>query len=169
MIVAVTGGRDTVLTPEAARAFGRCLWRLGGVRVLRVGCARGLDAAIHTWSLALPAGYTREGARSWATRRWVADWGNETGKIPGEPRKGPRGHYWPAAGHARNRGMLSGDPSAVLRVEPVGPGLDTAGQERGKRADLLVAWPGGKGTADCVDQARRSWIQVTTIEDLIRG
>lgn len=156
MIVAVTGGRDMQPTPaELAALFGAL--RRRRARVLRVGCARGVDAAVLEAArrLELGLGWELAALRLFVIERWVADWHNETGRMPGEP----RGGVWPSAGPMRNRAMLTGDVGLVERVECTIPSAGTA--------DALVYWPGGRGTKDCREQAARLGVRwVVPIEDL---
>jgi hypothetical protein len=66
------------------------------------------------------------------------------------------GRHGASAGPRRNREMLAGDWSER--------GRDAAG----KRADLLIAYPGGQGTASCVGLARGLGITVIPVAELPR-
>lgn len=128
--VAVTGGRDHVITPEEERRFRGLLgerWISTGSTVLlvRYGDAPGVD---------------REAARIAESAGHPADpipapW-DAMKKLLGE--SDPR---WKAAGNIRNWQLLKG-------------------------ADLLVAFPGGRGTADAVRQAEGLGIEVVRIGPL---
>lgn len=75
-----------------------------------------------------------------------ADW-------PRFGRFGPDG-----AGFRRNRAMLTGDTSDVWR-DVEAPEIVTAG----RRADMLIAFPGHKGTAHCIRTANKLGIPVKMI------
>ena len=143
-ILAVTGGRDVEPTSaELAALFAACYRRR--VRVLRVGdCPTGVDACVAAAVRALRPGLD-PGQRSWTLEVWTADWS----------RLGRR------AGPERNQAMLRGDSSGTGGVIAVG-GIVSAGA-----AGVLVAWPGGKGTASACQAARDEGIRVVGISEIV--
>jgi hypothetical protein len=101
----------------------------------------------------------------WALEHWIADWRNETGRMPGDPRSGDRGEYWAAAGMLRNRGMARGDQRLVARVE--GPrGVKAHAQISAGPIGVLVHWPGGTGTAGMVKEGEAVRARLVAIEEL---
>lgn len=76
---------------------------------------------------------------------------------------GARAELWPAAwdrlgrgaGHARNRAMLLG--------EPANADCPKVCATYGTRASLLIAFPGGNGTADCIRTAAELGIEIVRI------
>lgn len=140
-IVVITGGRSTPTT----RAQRDALWawlKRRKVYVLRVGdCPTGVDAEVFADARAMPMG-SWSGQRGFAVEQWRADWsaGNHGGPM-------------------RNGAMIRGDKTGALSIDcrwTVSVGA----------ADALIHWPGGKGTADCVRQARARGIEVLAIGDL---
>lgn len=141
-IVAVSGGRDVQPTQDEIARLSRALYRRR-VRVVRLGaCPTGVDAAIQAWAEALPADLER--GRGWVWEQWQADW-NRHGN---------------AAGPMRNRAMLEGDGMLCGGVFTVG-GLVSKGP-----ASALIHWPGGKGTASAVTEAKRLGVRVVPIASL---
>lgn len=126
--VAVTGGRDHVITTEERQAFfrvlrGRHYEHLPAIVVVIHGACKGVD--LEAARIAEQMGY--------ATVPIPAPW---------EPMKkllGEEDQRWKAAGHIRNWQLVSG-------------------------ADLLIAFPGGSGTADCIRQAEAAGVPVLRIE-----
>ena len=88
MIAAVTGGRNHHPSGAELAALWRALAHYG-VRVLRVGCARGVDRVVLESARAMPMGHG-PGSRLFSVERWEADWTN----------------HGNGAGHRRNGAML---------------------------------------------------------------
>lgn len=124
MIVAVTGGRDLVVTPRLGVSFVVAL-HMARPTILRHGAARGADA----WAAAAAAwlGVTVEA--------WPANW-----DVFGRRRAGP----------LRNRWMLTGKRH---------------NESDRPRADLLIAFPGRRGTADCCAAAVDLWIPLVFVRE----
>jgi hypothetical protein len=77
--------------------------------------------------------------------------------ITVEPWPALRGRYGsPAAGPRRNGKMLMGDRR------------DWGGEDLRRPVHMLIAWPGGDGTSNCVRQAEGLGIDVITIADVER-
>jgi len=126
LIVTVTGGRAYESTlADMARFMAIISGRSRSV-VVRCGGAKGLDEQIYDLVGLI------DPSRNIRRELWRADW----------DRFGRR-----KAGPIRNRGMLRGDTSTIVR-QCVG-GIATAN----KPADLLVSFPGGSGTRDCTGAA----------------
>ena len=87
------------------------------------------------------AAYLRARARV-TVEPWAADW-DRHGK---------------AAGAIRNRAMLDGGPANM-------PGALLQGEHPRPRADLLIAFRGGRGTADCIAAALERGLPVEWIPD----
>lgn len=126
--VAVTGGRDHVITPKERQAFLRVLreWHykyLPANVVVIHGACKGAD--IEAARIAEQMGY--------ATVPVPAPW-ETMKKLLGE-----EDQRWKAAGHIRNWQLVAG-------------------------ADLLIAFPGGSGTADCIRRAEAAGVPVLRIE-----
>jgi hypothetical protein len=79
----------------------------------------------------------------WIVETHAADWNGPCRVMckPGHRRTGPKGDYCPAAGNYRNQAMVD------------------------LGADVLIGapLPGGTGTQDCMDRARRAGIRVVDI------
>lgn len=97
-IAVVTGGRDHEPTPAEYRRLHEELVRRE-IDVVRVGCAKGVDAAVYAWVQGI---YIRE--------RWRAAWSRGKGAGP-----------W------RNRAMLAGQ-AAPIAVDGV-DGLVSGGEQ----------------------------------------
>jgi hypothetical protein len=63
-----------------------------------------------------------------------------------------------------------GDPAGPRRngLMLVGDRRDWGGEDLKRPVHMLIAWPGNRGTADCVKQAKRLDIDVNTIADIQR-
>lgn len=125
--VAVTGGRDHVITLEEARQFRGLLgdrWISSGATILLVRHGNALGVDQEAARIAEGSGYPSDPI--------PAPWG-PLKKLLGEG--DPR---WKAAGHIRNWMLLQG-------------------------ADLLVAFEGGRGTANAVKQAGELGVEVVTL------
>ncbi len=138
MIVAVTGGHDVL--PTAAE-LDVLLLGLDALHctTLRHGQASGVDGAV---SRAL---FKR---RHIAVESWPARWR-------------PRGVLDRSAGPRRSAAMLRGDPSDPSVEWP------RSDYSPRPRADLLIAWPGGPGTAGCIKAAGRMGIAVVQIGEIV--
>lgn len=126
MIVAVTGGRDLVVTRAIAEAWERAiteLWTAAGqpldITIRHGGCPTGLDAWIAGWCV----------ANSVPVEEWPADWAR----------------HGRAAGPIRNREMLRGR------------------HNDNRVADVLVTFPGNRGTHDCMRAAVQYKIPIRPI------
>lgn len=127
--VAVTGGRDHVISNKEARTFRRALTAQliscphASWLVVVHGACRGVD--LEAARIAEAAGFPAIPV-----------------KAPWEPMKrllGEDDPRWKTAGHIRNWQLVSG-------------------------ADLLIAFPGGSGTADCIRRAEAAGVPVLRIE-----
>ncbi len=126
-IVAVTGGRDVLPTNGERSALLRLLDVLP-CTTLRHGQASGVDGAVSRLLRNRPSAILVEA--------WPARW------------RLPDGSLDKSAGPRRNVAMLLGDTHS--------PAVEWARADMPMRprADVLVAWPGGRGTAGCVLAAR---------------
>ncbi len=108
---------------------------------LRHGRARGVDMAV--------AQHVGVGRPSTMIEAWPARW------------RSPDGSTDTSAGPRRNVAMLRGDTHS--------PAVEWARSDipMRPRADLLIAWPGGSGTAGCMLAAKRHGIQVVSIGELV--
>lgn len=164
MIVVVSGGRNVLPSTRELGQLHEALIDCECI-VLRVGCCpTGVDAKVLEFMRELPPHFGGDWVsprkrRWWAIERWVADWGNQTGRMPGEPRESNGRVYWPSAGMLRTEAMLEGDRSKVLDVEVRGT-VSIGGAHR------LVHWPGGPGTEHAVRVASRRGISRDAIADL---
>lgn len=133
LIVTVTGGRSYQSTLIDLARFMVVISGRSRSVIVRCGGAPGLDEQIYDLvGLIDPSrGIERE--------LWRADW----------DRFGRR-----KAGPIRNRGMLRGDTSTIMR-QCVGV-IATANEP----ADLLVSFPGGSGTRDCTGAAKALGIPI---------
>lgn len=138
MIVAVTGGRDVLPTNVERSALLRLLDELH-CTTLRHGQASGVDGAVSR------AMFKR---RHIAVESWPARWR-------------PRGVLDRSAGPRRSAAMLRGDPSDPSVEWP------RSDYSPRPRADLLIAWPGGPGTAGCIKAAHRLGITVILIGTIV--
>lgn len=142
MIIAITGGRDHVPTPEELHAFTSWCVQLEASVVRHGDCPLRKRKSDGKWS---------------SVDRLVAQHLQRTTYLCVDP--------WPAlwdlfprweAGPRRNRCMLSGDRSDW-------------GRELEQLADRLVAWPGGPGTGNCVREAGRLGITTVTIASIAQA
>lgn len=170
-VLGVTGGRDVSPTPVELDALVRYAMKREAVTV-RHGGARGVDQAVAAAFVDLPLqapdGLPPRGpllpcglvdwVRLPAAVEWPAAWDS---LAKADPRRR-------SLGQRRNRAMISGmreDSSVVQPRYPVGPGPSWP-----RRIDMLVAWPGGAGTAGAVEAAERSTppIPVLPIAEVVR-
>lgn len=140
MIVAVTGGRDVLPTNIERAALLRLLDVLP-CTTLRHGQASGVDGAV--------ARLLRNRPSAILVEAWPARWRDAAGEL--DKSAGPR----------RSVAMLLGDTHS--------PAVEWARSDipMRPRADLLIAWPGGSGTAGCMLAASRHGIQVVHIGELV--
>jgi hypothetical protein len=140
VIVAVTGGRDVLPTNVERAALLRLLDVLP-CTTLRHGRASGVDGAV--------ARLLRNRPSAILVEAWPARWRDAAGEL--DLSAGPR----------RNAAMLLGDTRS--------PAVEWARSDipERPRVDVLVAWPGGRGTAACVLVAKRHGIQVVHIGELV--
>ena len=139
MIVAVTGGRDVLPTNVERFALLRLLDALP-CTTLRHGQASGVDDAVSRLLRNRPSAILVEA--------WPARWR-------------PRGALDRSAGPRRSAAMLRGDPSDPSVEWP------RSDYSPRPRADLLIAWPGGPGTAGCIKAAERMGITVLRIGEIV--
>ena len=139
MIVAVTGGHDVLPTAPELDAMLLGLDALN-CTTLRHGQASGVDGAVSR------AMFKRR--HIIAVESWPARWR-------------PRGVLDRSAGHRRSAAMLRGDPSDPSVEWP------RSDYSPRPRADLLIAWPGGPGTAGCIKAAHRLGITVILIGTIV--
>ena len=139
MIVAVTGGRDVLPTEAELDALLRLL-DVQRCTTLRHGRASGVDAAAARSMRRRPA---------ILVEAWPARWRDVAGEL--DLSAGPR----------RSAAMLLGDTRS--------PAVEWARSDipERPRVDVLVAWPGGRGTTACELVARRHGIQVVRIDELV--
>lgn len=132
MIVVVTGGRN-YRRVAADIAFVETTLRNVGATTLRHGGASGADRVVALYVVE----QTRAAKLDLGVEMWPACW-REHGS---------------SAGPKRNRAMLTGDGhySDFMLTWP---------QTSGERAKLVIALPGGHGTADCMRAARGLGIEV---------
>ena len=141
MILAVTGGRDYMPSEQEAVEFLKLWNRLGGT-VLRHGCC---PAAKTKPTDGVP--FAMRGVDLWA--EW---WGT------GNPRA-----WWPRLAPV---GLADLSLPRIERFPPLQLtiGWPGCGPERNRRmvtgADALIAFKGGRGTANCIKQARGLGIEV---------
>lgn len=167
MIVAITGGRDVEPTDAELRCLQRSLFDWGCI-VLRLGCnPKGVDAKVLAFMRGLPPSIggpwvPADQRRWWTIERWVADWENQTARMPGEPSIYKGRPFWPSAGPVRSAAMLDGDGGLVLDVEAEGRRpIASVGS-----ASRLVHWPGNAGTDAAVRAAGKRLIDCEPIADL---
>lgn len=138
MIVVVTGGRSW--RPKAESDY-QLRWSLAhyGARILRHGGCRGLD--MWAGKVARSDGYETQmwpavvGPGLMATANLLAYDTLEGWRVC----LPPPDRKWPSAGPLRNRDMVKG-------------------------ADILFAYPGNKGTASCVREARKAGLKIVSME-----
>lgn len=134
MRIIVTGGRDYVDHLTIGRAFARVAADAFPNRI----------TLVHGGASGADALAERDAtARGWAIDPVPADWEGPCGPEcrPGHRRTRADGtEFCPAAGPRRNQVMVD------------------------KGADLVIAFPGGSGTADCVRRARAAGIPVREVE-----
>lgn len=153
LAIVVTGGRDRAPTEEELALLGYVVGRVSELgaepaRLFAGDHPRGLDAGVLDWALGL-----RSAAEPWATlanRVEVFTACNRRARIlEGRGLTVRRSADWGrdgrAAGPRRN--------SAMVR----------AAGGRG----VLLAWPGGRGTADATAAARRALLHVVDVEAML--
>ena len=119
------------------RTFGARVFTVPAVEdVPRVERERALFAAV-TRRLVTPAVIVAGEARGADT---LARWWAEAEGIPFDPHPARWEEHGAAAGHIRNQAMLDTGP------------------------DLVLAFPGGRGTADMVRRARRAGVPVLLVQ-----
>lgn len=137
MIVIVTGGRDY---PERASVFAA---------LDTVHAATPIEAVLHG---ACGATWPRvQGPELTGADRWAHEWAKERGVMI-QPHPADWKRHGNRAGPLRNGHM----------VEHAGQ-LARWHEER----VLVLACPGGAGTADCVKQARRSGLTVKRLDEVL--
>lgn len=139
MIVLVTGGRDYGTDIDIERLYD-ALYTIHGqtpITVLVHGYARGADSIAREWGEG-----RRQMGQDVSVMGFRADWDLQ------HHCKGHR-HTRLGAGHCRNGRMI-----AWVVAQP---GTDK----------LVLACPGGRGTADCVRQAKAAGLVVKTLDDVL--
>lgn len=133
-VLVITGGREHFPALAELEQLAAII-QDRGVTELRHGKARGTDTIAGGWVKARAI---------CEVDPWPAHW-DKFGK---------------AAGAIRNRAMLDGGSSTPVHQQS----LFGDRPENGKPpADLVVAFPGGRGTADCVKAARERGIEIVPI------
>lgn len=85
---------------------------------------------------------------------WTGEFGRPAIKVPAEWRR-----FGKSAGHRRNRIMLEG-------LWHPNPFVTGDGTFHYPSADILIAFPGGRGTANCVQQAEQLGVPIVFAVDL---